>query len=67
MCGNNFKISENKNTLVNTQYSQPAGQIKQYEKYLKAFLQKMKKADQPTYIQRDLNLDYHTFPKVNKY
>ena len=27
----------------------------------------MKKADQPTYIQRDLNLDYHTFPKVNKY
>ena len=61
---------KSKNTLVNTQCREPAGQIKQYEKYLKNIFQKTKKADRQLNIQGDLNLnllDYHTCAKVNKY
>ena len=36
---------KSKNTAVNTQYKEPAGRIKQYEKYLKNFFQKTKKAN----------------------
>ena len=44
-------------TLANTQHRQPAGEIKQNEKYLKNFFKKTIKADQPIYIQGKLNLN----------
>ena len=50
-----FKVSSSnkilRNTLLFTQYRQPANQIKQYQKYYESFSYKTKQSDQPIYIQ----------------
>ena len=60
----------NKNVVINAQYSQPAGDFKEYKTYLETLFNKMKNSNKGTYIVGDTNLsliDYETNIKVKNY